>query len=53
MFVRKKQNKTGSVSVRVIDKTSGKHKVKKTNGNTDKLDETDVIFERTIQNGGI
>ncbi len=32
MFVRKKKNKSGVISVQVIDKSSGKYKVKKTIG---------------------
>ena len=34
MFVRKKKNKSGSVSVQVIDKSSGKYKVIKTIGSS-------------------
>lgn len=34
MFVRKKQNKSGSVSVQIISKTSGKYKVFKTIGSS-------------------
>jgi len=32
MFVRKKPNKSGIISVQVIDKSSGKYRVKKTIG---------------------
>jgi len=39
MFVRKKKNKSGVVSVQVIDKSSGKYKVKKTIGSSSKPDE--------------
>ena len=34
MFVRKKQNKSGSVSIQIISKTSGKYKVFKTIGSS-------------------
>ncbi|MHB9012987.1 MAG: IS1634 family transposase [Ignavibacteriaceae bacterium] len=34
MFVRKKKNKSGSVSIQVIDKSSGKYKVAKTIGSS-------------------
>ena len=34
MFVRKKRNPTGSISVQVIDKSSGKYRVYKTLGNS-------------------
>lgn len=38
MFVRKKRNNTGSISIQVIDKSSGKYKVIKTIGCSKKLD---------------
>lgn len=34
MFIRKKENKSGSVSVQIIDKSSGKYKVVKTIGSS-------------------
>ena len=34
MFIRKKQNKSGSVSVQIISKSSGKYKVYKTIGSS-------------------
>ena len=34
MFVRQKQNKSGVISVQVIDKSSGKYKLKKTIGSS-------------------
>src|SRR3989339_1260305 len=34
MFIRKKPNKTGSISVQIIDKSSGKYKVAKTIGSS-------------------
>jgi transposase len=35
MFVREKKNKTGTISVQIIDKSSGKYKVLKTIGSSD------------------
>lgn len=37
MFIRKKKNKSGSVSVQIIDKSSGKYKVVKTIGSSNDL----------------
>ena len=34
MFIRKKENKSGSVSIQIIDKISGKYKVVKTIGSS-------------------
>jgi len=34
MFIRKKENKSGSVSIQIIDKSSGKYKVVKTIGSS-------------------
>ncbi|MCF6360228.1 MAG: IS1634 family transposase, partial [Cyclobacteriaceae bacterium] len=39
MFVRKKKNKSGIVSVQVIDKSTGKYKVKTTIGSSASLDQ--------------
>ena len=47
MYVRKKKNKSGSVSVQVIDKSSGKYKVKKTIGSS--ADSTEI--ERLVNEG--
>ena len=46
MFVRKKKNKSGSVSVQVIDKSSGKYKVIKTIGSSsNKTEITDLYLK--------
>jgi len=39
MFIRKKPNKTGSISVQIIDKSSGKYKVAKTIGSSNNPEE--------------
>ena len=38
MFVRKKNNKSGTVSIQIIDKSSGKYKIVKTVGTIVKID---------------
>jgi len=43
MFVRKKPNKSGIISVQVIDKSSGKYKVKKTIGSSANRKEIDHL----------
>ncbi len=45
MFVRKKRNKSGVISVQVIDKSSGKYTVKKTIGSSSDLNEIDKLFQ--------
>jgi transposase len=44
MFVRKKKNKSGKVSVQIISKTSGKYKVVKTVGCSNNLAEVEKLF---------
>ena len=44
MFVRKKKNKSGSVSIQVIDKTSGNYKVLKTIGSSSDKQKIDTLF---------
>lgn len=44
MFVRKKQNKSGVISVQIIDKRSGKYKLLKTIGSSASLAEVDLLF---------
>lgn len=46
MFVRKKSNKSGSVSVQVIDKSSGRYKVVKTLGSSSDQQEADRLIQR-------
>ncbi|HHD80958.1 MAG TPA: IS1634 family transposase, partial [Campylobacterales bacterium] len=43
MFVRKKKNKSGVISVQVIDKSTGKYKVKKTIGSSSNPEEIDLL----------
>jgi len=43
MFVRQKKNKSGIISVQVIDKSSGKYKVFKTIGSSDDLNEIKAL----------
>ena len=43
MFVRKKKNKSGLISVQVIDKSSGKYKVAKTIGSSDDWNRIDEL----------
>ena len=43
MFVRKKKNKSGSVSVQVISKKDGKYQVVKTIGSSDQLEEIERL----------
>lgn len=46
VFVRQKKNKSGVVSIQVIDKSSGKYKVRKTIGSSDKQEEIDALLVR-------
>jgi hypothetical protein len=49
MFVRKKKNKSGVVSVQVIDKSSGKYKLVKTVGSSGKADEVEKLVIKAQQ----
>ena len=44
MYVRKKNNKSGIISIQVIDKSSGKYKVVKTIGSTGNAVEVERLF---------
>jgi len=44
MFIRKKTNKSGKISVQIISKASGKYKVVKTVGCSDNLEEIEKLF---------
>jgi transposase len=46
MFVRKKKNKSGVVSIQVIDKSSGKYKVVKTIGSSASAREIDQLLQQ-------
>lgn len=44
MFVRKKKNKSGVISIQVIDKSAGKYRVVKTIGSSANAEETERLF---------
>lgn len=44
MYVRKKQNRSGSISVQIIDKNNGKYKVIKTIGSSKDIDEVERMY---------
>jgi len=44
MFVRKKRNKSGIISIQVIDKSSGKYKLVKTIGSSSDKNTIDHLF---------
>ncbi len=46
MFVRKKKNKSGVISVQVIDKSSGRYKVIQTIGSSANAQEVERLVER-------
>lgn len=45
MFVRKKKNKSGIVSIQIIDKSSGNYELYRTVGSSDEPKEIDRLFE--------
>ena len=45
MFVRKKKNKSGVISVQVIDKRSGKYRVIKTTGSSQDKTEVNQLYD--------
>jgi len=49
MFVRKKKNKSGVISIQVIDKSSGKYKVIKTIGSSDDKQKVETLFHQGQQ----
>jgi len=49
MFVRKKKNKSGVVSIQVIDKSSGKYKVVKTIGSSDDSRKIEELYHEGKQ----
>lgn len=49
MFVRKKPNKSGKVSIQVIDKSSGKYKVVKTIGSSNDTSEINRMIDEAKQ----
>lgn len=46
MFVRKKKNKSGSVSIQIIDKSTGKYRVVKTVGSSSDPDQIDFLWKK-------
>ena len=46
MFVRKKKNPSGIISIQVIDKTNGNYKVVKTIGSSADLDEVEHLYQK-------
>lgn len=46
MFIRKKNNKSGSVSVQIIDKSSGKYVVRETVGSSDDPQEISFLVKK-------
>lgn len=49
MFIRQKKNKSGVVSIQIIDKSSGKYKVHKTIGSSDKRSEIEILIRQANQ----
>lgn len=47
--MRRKHNKSGSVSVQIIDKSQGKYKVIKTVGSSSSPDQVEVLFEKGLR----
>jgi len=45
MFIRKKKNKSGVISIQIIDKSRGKYKVRKTVGSSKDAAEIERLFE--------
>jgi len=48
MFVRKKKNKSGVISIQVIDKSSGKYKLIKTIGSSATSPEVEQLFQQGL-----
>lgn len=48
MFVRKKRNKSGVISIQVIDKSSGQYKLLKTIGSSDNTIEVDQLYQQGL-----
>ncbi len=46
MFVRKKPNKSGSITVQIIDKSSGKYNVVRTVGTSSESEKIDFFFNK-------
>lgn len=48
MFVRKKKNKSGVISIQIVDKSSGKYKMLKTIGSSKDSDEVEQLYKQGI-----
>jgi transposase len=48
MFVRKKKNKSGVVSIQIIDKSSGKYRMVKTIGSSSNPIEIDMLYQQGL-----
>jgi len=48
MFVRKKRNKSGVISIQIIDKSTGKYKLIKTIGSSDNSNEVDRLYQEGL-----
>lgn len=46
MFIRQKMNKSGSTSIQIIDKSSGRYKVLKTIGSSDDIYELELLCQK-------
>ena len=49
MFIRKKKNKSGSISVSIIDKSSGKYKLVKTIGSSLEQEQIELMVMKAKQ----
>ena len=49
MFVRKKRNASGSISIQIISKTTGKYKVVETVGCSKDSDEIEFLYKQALQ----
>jgi transposase len=49
MFVRKKKNKSGVISIQVIDKSTGKYKLIKTIGSSNDVEEVDRLYKEGLE----
>ena len=48
MFVRKKKNKSGVISIQIVDKSSGKYKLLKTIGSSSDPEEIERLYSQGI-----
>lgn len=49
MFIRKKKNGSGSISIQIIDKSAGKYKVLKTIGSSADKNEIEFLYKKAIR----